>query len=134
MIATNDNEIKLYYNSNTSLGKQTYAYVSASEKKVFGIDTSATKVTGSQWAEIASKLKIAIGELINTEHPDFINVYGNDKIDLSEHDWLRVLEKHPETLAYPVLLMGDTCRVIKTPSEMVQYFEPDSTEKDVRQK
>ncbi|RKN78728.1 arsenate reductase family protein [Ulvibacterium marinum] len=133
IIASNDNEIKLYYSGKTSLGKQTYAYVSASAKKVLGIDVSKTKVTGSQWAEIAAGLNIPVGDLINTEHPDFIKSYGEEKIDLDEHDWLRVLEKHPETLAYPVMISGDVFRVLKTPSDFVKYMEPDSTAKDVRQ-
>ncbi|MDB4293436.1 hypothetical protein N9954_08525 [Maribacter sp.] len=133
IIATNDNEIKLYYSSETSLGKQTYAYVSASEKEVLGIDISKTMVTGSQWAEIATGLNIPVGDLINTEHPDFVNAYGEEKIDLDAHDWLRVLEKNPDTLAYPVMILGDVFRVLKTPSDFVKYMEPDSTDKDVRQ-
>tara|TARA_R110002167_G_scaffold222295_5_gene427235 strand:- start:74 stop:469 length:396 start_codon:yes stop_codon:yes gene_type:complete len=127
IIASNDNEIKLYYSSDTSLGKQTYAYVSASEKKIFGIDTSKTKVTGSQWAEIAAGLNIGVATLINTEHPNFINAYGEQKIDLDDHDWLRILEKHPETLAYPVLLIGNSFRLLKTPSDFLKYTKPDSS-------
>lgn len=122
IIASNDNEIKLYYSGNTSLGKQTYAYVSASVKKVLGIDVSKTKVTGSQWAEIATGLNISVGELINTEHPDFIKSYGEEKIDLAARDWLRVLNKHPETLAYPVMILGDAFHVLKTPSEFMKYM------------
>ena len=133
IIATNDNEIKLYYCGDNALGKQTYAYVSASAKKVLGIDVCKTKVTGSQWAEIATGLNIPVSELINTDHPDFISAYGEENLDLDAHDWLRVLEKHPETLAYPIMILGAVFRVLKSPSEFVKYMEPDSMDKDVRQ-
>lgn len=125
IIATNDNVIKLYFSSDTSLGKQTYAYIKATEKKLLGIDISKTNVTGSQWAEIAQGLNIRIGELINTDHPDFINAYGKEKIDLDEHDWLQVLDKHPDTLAYPVVVIGTFYGIIKTPSDSLKFIYPD---------
>ncbi|WP_445731403.1 arsenate reductase family protein [Mariniflexile sp.] len=131
IIATNENEIKIYYSSETSIGKQAYAYVSASEKKVLGIDVSKTKVPGSHWVEIADGLNIGgIQKLINREHPDFIKEYGDKKMDLDQHDWLRILEKHPETLAFPVVIMGKRMLMIKSPSDFVKYMEPDTTNQE----
>lgn len=126
VIATNKNEIILYYSSESTIGKQTLAYVSASEKKILAIDISKTKVTGTQWAEIASGLNVSISELINTEHPDFIKVYSNEKVDLEEHDWLRILDKHPETLVCPIIIIEDEFHMIKSPSDFVKYMESDT--------
>lgn len=53
IISSDKNQIKLIYNSNESLGKKTYGYFKASEKKVLAIDTSKTSITGTQWLEIA---------------------------------------------------------------------------------
>ncbi|MFD2290000.1 arsenate reductase family protein [Mariniflexile gromovii] len=127
MIATNNNEIKLYYSSETSIGKQTYAYVVSSEKKVLGVDISKTKVPGSHWVEIADGLNIEIQKLINMEHPDFIKQYGDKCIDLDQHDWLRILEKHPETLAFPVVIMEGKFIAIHSPSDFAKYLNPDTT-------
>ncbi|CAH8282140.1 hypothetical protein EV196_110113 [Mariniflexile fucanivorans] len=127
MIATNDNEIKLYYSSETSIGKQTYAYVTSSEKKVLGVDVSKTNIPGSHWAEIADGLNIEIHKLINTEHPNFVKNYGDKSIDLDQHDWLRILEKHPETLAFPIAIIGKKMVAIHSPSDFVKYMEPDTT-------
>ncbi|WP_372752539.1 arsenate reductase family protein [Mariniflexile sp.] len=129
MIATKDNQIKLYYSSETSIGKQTYAYVVSSEKKVLAIDVSKTKVPGSHWVEIADGLDIEINKLINRDHPDFVNQYGNKAIDLDQHDWLRILENHPETLAFPVVIMADKIVAIHSPSDFVKYMDPDSKNK-----
>ena len=49
VISTDENEIKLFFNSDSSIGKQIQAYVSASERKILTIDISKTKVTGTQW-------------------------------------------------------------------------------------
>lgn len=124
MISTHKDEIKLYYSSENAIGKQTYAYVSSSHKKVLGIDISKTKVPGSHWAEIAAGLNIEIQKLINREHPDFIKHYGDKKIDLDQHDWLRILENHPETLAAPIAIIGAEFIAIHSPSDIVKYLDP----------
>ncbi len=127
IIATDKNQIKLYYNSKNSLGKQTLSYVTSSEKKILGIDISKTKVPSSQWAEIAAGIGVTISDLIDTEHPDFIKTYGDKNIDLNENDWLKVLEQHPESLKFPIVILGDEFRFIKSPSEFSKFMEDDST-------
>ncbi|ALJ03701.1 hypothetical protein APS56_00405 [Pseudalgibacter alginicilyticus] len=126
MIATKENEIKLYYSSETPIGKQAYAYVSSSKKKVSAIDVSKTKVPGSHWVEIAHGLNLEVQKLINRNHPDFIKQYGNKTIDLDQHDWLRILESHPETLAFPIAITGTKLIAIHTPSDFVKYIDSDA--------
>lgn len=124
-IATDANKIILYYDSESSLGKQTHAYVMATEKEVLTIDISKTNVPGSHWAEMAEKLKLKIGDLIDREHPDFVQSYGNDKIDLDEDGWLKLLDKSPRVLAHPILFIGNSCYQVETPSQVAQYLESD---------
>lgn len=126
VIKKNDREIRFYYHSGTSLGKQTYAYVSSSEKKLLAIDISKTKVTGTQWAEIADNLGVEICDLINMDHPDFKEQYGSGKVDLDSENCLKVLDKNPIVLAYPIVLNGDKCVMIKSPSQFVSYLSTDT--------
>lgn len=126
VIAKDDKQITLFYNSETSVGKQTLGYVESSEEEILTVDISKTKVTGTQWAEIASNLKVGIGDLVDQEHPDFKKAYGPDNIDLDEHDWLRILEKTPSVLAYPVVMHGNRTLIIKNPSDFAKYIENDS--------
>ena len=124
-IATNGRKITLYYNSATSLGKQVYAYVYASEKNVQALDISKTKVTGTQWATIAEKLNISVSDLVNKEHPDFTKNYEKNS-DLSTDDWIKILNAHPECLKSSVAIIGDDYFLIETPSEFINLMEPDS--------
>lgn len=126
VIEKDERKITLYYHSETSLGKQTYAYVNTSEKKLLAIDISKTKVTGTQWVEIAENLGIKICDLINMEHPDFVAQYGDDKANLDYEGCLKILDKTPIVLAYPIILNGNTWRMIKAPSEFVSYLGADS--------
>ena len=121
-IATNKRENILYYHSGTTLGKQTLAYVEASDNKVLDIDISKTKVTGTQWAQIADGLRVHISDLVEKEHPDFVKNYGKTPVDLDDEDWLKVLENHPEVVTYPIVINGETFLQIKNPSDFAKFL------------
>ena len=124
VISTNDNEIKLYYNSENSLGKQTNAYVQSSDKKILAIDISQTKVTGTQWIELARHLGVRVDQLINKKHPDFSQTYSEDT-EMEEEDWLKILDKMPIVLTYPIAIIGQKYVQLKGPADFVKYMEPD---------
>lgn len=125
VISTDDNEIKLYYHSENSLGKQTNAYVQASNKKILTIDISKTKMTGTEWIELARNLGVTVDKLINKEHPDFTQNYGKHA-SMDEEDWLKVLDKKPIVLTYPIAIIGKKYVQLKGPADYVKYLEPDS--------
>lgn len=122
VIDTDDKKVTLYYHSGTSLGKQTLGYVVASKRKLLSVDISKTKVTGTQWAELADKLHMEVSDLIDREHPDFVKIYGSEPLDLDQHDWLKILEKNPEVLTYPIVVNGNEYLQIKNPSDFVKYL------------
>jgi len=127
IIATNDNKVALYYHSGTSLGKQTYAYFNSFEKDSLAIDIAKNKVPGSHWAEIADHLDLQISDLVDREHPDFVKTYGDEDVNLEEHDWLKLLEKSPQVLTYPIVIIGEKFVQVKNPSDLSKHFESDST-------
>ena len=126
VISKNKRKITLYYNSENSIGKQCYGYVQASEKKVLGIDISKTKVTGTHWAELAEKLNINVKDLINTDHSDFSKIYGDEKPNLETNDWLKILEKNPKLVQFPILIFGENYYQLKSGADFKKYIEPSS--------
>ncbi|OIQ23010.1 arsenate reductase family protein [Lacinutrix sp. MedPE-SW] len=130
-IATNQNETILYYNSNTSLGKQTLPYLEASDRKIRTIDISKTNVTGTQWASLANKLNIFIKDLVNKEHPDFKKNY-KDSTNLSEDDWIKILNANPETLKSPILIVGKKYYLIDTPSKVAPLLKTEGEDIDAQ--
>ena len=119
-------QITLYYSSENSLGKQINAYVESSEMKHLTIDISKTNVTGTQWAELAEGLHKQISDLINTDHPDFKEAYGDTHADLDDDDWLKILNKNPKLLKYPIIVKGEECIELKSASDFKHHMEPDS--------
>lgn len=126
VIAMDKKQITLYYSSETSLGKQLNAYVESSEKKHLTIDISKTKVTGTQWAELADGLGKQIAALVNNKHPDFKEEYGDSDANLNDDDWLKVLNKNPSLLKYPILVKSGQYIELKSASDFKHHMDPDS--------
>lgn len=125
LISTHKNMIKLYYSSESSIGKQTYGYVKASFKDLLAIDVTKTKVTGTQWKELAEQLEISIGDLVDQSHPIFIEKYSKD-VNLDEEGWIKILNNNPEVLNFPIVILGNTYYHIKNPSDIEKHLEPNS--------
>lgn len=126
VISKDINKITIYYHSGSSIGAQTHAYVQASEKKLHAVDVAKTNVTGTQWAELAQGLGVKIADLVDQDLPAFREKYGKEKVDLDEHDWMRVLEKEPQLLRFPVIINGEEYLQIKSAADFKKYIEPDS--------
>jgi len=84
-----------------------------------------SKVSDTQWIEIAAKLNIAVAELINKEHPDFTKNYDNKAV-LTDEDWIKVIQNNPEVLANSILVIEDKFYKIETPSQVRQLLSTNS--------
>ncbi|MBE14944.1 MAG: hypothetical protein ABNH00_10585 [Dokdonia sp.] len=125
IISKDNQQIKLYYHSENSIGKQLLGFVKSAKKEVLVIDIAKTNVPGTQWKEIADMLDLSISELIDTSHPDFVNAYS-DTVKMEAHDWMKVLDKYPQALCHPIVIVGEQAHRISTPSDFIQYIDPDS--------
>ncbi|MBD1260543.1 hypothetical protein HZY62_08075 [Maribacter polysiphoniae] len=126
VISKNNRKLTIYYHSGTSLGKQTYAYTKSSNKSLHAVDISKTKVTGTQWVELAEGLNKQVSDLVQNGHPDFIKKYGKEVLEMSQHDWLKILENAPEFLKYPIIIDGKDYLQIHSAAEFKKYIKPDS--------
>ena len=119
-------QITLYYSSENSIGKQLNAYVTSSGKDNLTIDISKTNVTGTQWAELADGLGKNISDLVNTDHPDFKDVYGEETINLDDDGWLKILNKNPSFLKNAIVIKSEDFIELTSASDFKQYMDPDS--------
>lgn len=117
--------IKLFYNSESSVGKQTLGYIQSTEKEILTVDTHKTMVTGTQWADLSENLGCQIADLVNKEHPSFTDNYDTD-VDLSDEDWIKVLQKHPEVFVYPIVIIGKDHYRIENPSDISKHLNIDT--------
>ncbi|GAA0871697.1 hypothetical protein GCM10009117_08430 [Gangjinia marincola] len=129
IIAKDDNQITLIYNPETSLGKQVRAYAASSKAVLQVVDLSNQTLADSEWAEISSLLGKPLRDIISQDHPIFREAYGNKEIQLTDdHDAIKLLNKHPEIVVYPILIRGDQTIQAKTYADVLKLIESDSAD------
>lgn len=115
-------EITCDYNSNSSTDKQTVGYLKSSEKSVLTIDISKQKITGTQWAELATRLNTNLKEIIDAN-----KIEGNLNA-FSDDDCITILRQNSDVLNGAIVFTEGKASQIKNPSKVLSFFESDSKE------
>ncbi|SDQ05144.1 arsenate reductase family protein [Flagellimonas zhangzhouensis] len=126
IIATDEREISMYYNGESSFSEQALAILEATEFKIRAVDITKDKVTATQWAEIADRLGVTGKDLVNTEHPNFIQSYGEHTNIESEEDWLKILSQNPKVIQGPILLHGERAFQAKALGDLFVFLDQES--------
>ena len=113
--------INLYYNSKNKLDKKVLAYLQDLDKKLLAIDVNKTNVSGTKWADISQNLNISVEDLI-----DKSLVKNDDNANYETHDWLKVLDKTPEALKFPIVIHNNNYTLIKDAQEALSFIESSS--------
>ena len=122
VIAKDDKQLTIYFNSESIIGKQTLAYITSSSKEIRAIDITKENLTGTQWAELADKLEVELSDLIDTQQPKFKNTYGEQDVNLDENDWIKILQGEPDLITWPIVINGNQFLLIKNPSDVVKHI------------
>ena len=117
-IATSDRQITLFYSSKSVRAKQTLAYAKAEGLPFQEIDILKTKLTGTQIAELADRLRINIEDLVNQEHPAYTTHFEHH--DFSSDDWIKMIRHNPEIMKQPIALRGNKTILVETPSDIIK--------------
>ena len=120
IFSNHKNQIICIYNSTNNIHKQTFAYVNASTKKLLALDVTKTPITGSQWVEIAERLKKDIKNLV-----DF-NSISERKDSISKEDCIKILGHNPNALLGTIVFNKDKAMQITNPSKVINFISADS--------
>ena len=123
VIATNKNQLTFIYSSNTHEGKRTLGYLSGINKPYLTIDLAKTKVSDTQWVEIARKLNVSVGDLVEKSQ---MNTEIESTADFDETDWIKVIQNNDSVIIHPIAIMGDRIAQIMEAREIMAFFEVDS--------
>lgn len=128
VLAKNHRQLTVYYDSKSELGKKVRAHAESANLQVLTIDLLENNLTGTEWTEIAEMLGVTVDQLIDQDHPIFKELYGNDKVDLDENSAIKILEKNPETLVFPIGVRGNKAKQVKHSNGLKDLFDTDTGE------
>ncbi len=123
VIARSENQLTLIYSSNTRVGRHTLSYLTAIDEKYLAIDIAKTKVSGTQWAEIADALGVKVGDLVDKRELD---LSSESTAEFSSDDWIKIIQKDDSVISRPIAIKGKRTMQIDNPTEILEFFEVDS--------
>jgi len=127
MISKNNNQINLYYHPEHRLAKKCIAIANANKAKVLAIDISKTRVSQTDWSEIARLLDVSVIELLDLEHEYIISKFGKTP-DVDEFSALKIIQNNPEVIHSPIALRKDKVVVADTARDILKLQDPDTGE------
>ncbi len=121
VLARDDREFILIYSHNSRVGKHALAYLQGVKDKLNAIDISKTKVSDTQWTEIAKALNCTVGDLIDKRL-----VKDGDTSNYGTNDWLKILQNNDEVLSHPIAIKGTKTKQIANGPDVLKFFDVDS--------
>ncbi|MGM0636418.1 MAG: arsenate reductase family protein [Bacteroidota bacterium] len=125
VIARNKHQITLYFHPDSQLGTKSLAVAKSSNAKVHTVDLSKTKLTGTEWAELADLLNKNIQELIEKEHPAYTDKYEKN-VDLDKDSAIKILQNSPEVMSFPIAVRGEKAVQATNSTSLLSLQDSDS--------
>ena len=121
ILSNDQRQITLIYNGNHGLHRRVRALCTATKKALLTLDISQEKISQTLWAAIESYFPGNLNEVI-----DLYEIEGQPAANYSQHDLMKILEKNPDSLAFPLLFHQGECHIIKQEAEVLRFINVDS--------
>lgn len=127
MISKDNKQINLYFHPEHRLAKKCIAIANANKAKVLPIDTSKTRVSQTDWSEIARLLNISVVELVDLEHEVITSKFGKTP-DVDEFSALKIIQNNPEVIKSPIALRKEKVVIADTARDILKLQDYDTGE------
>lgn len=112
------NELFLYYDSNSPVGKQTLALAKTCCNHIRDEDWNSNTLSRTQWEEIIELLKVKPEDVM--DHGSELFIEKIDGHQIGEDDLLELLVHNTELLRYPIAIHGNRGVLVKTPTDVLK--------------
>jgi arsenate reductase len=115
---TQENEILVYYDKNSSRAKKVLAYARSISRHVNEVEYHRTSFTPTMWRSLLNRLDLSAKSILNKAHPYYQSeVRGRD---FNEEDWLNILINNPDLIKAPIVVKGKRAILCNNPQDILQ--------------
>ena len=117
------NEILLYYDPDTSIGKKVRAYAQSLSPNINDVEYHKTRFTPTIWRQILQMLDLKPKQLLNKSHPYYQTHIRGRLFD--DEDWLNVISRNPDLLIAPIAIKGNRAILCTNPMDVYKLSQVD---------
>ena len=125
VLSENERQLNFYYYPEHKISKKALAYAESSDAKLNAIDIKKTKVTGTQWVELAEMLGVKVTDFLEKDHPAFKEKFDK-ATEVGTEDAVKILQNNPELLVFPIATRGKKAIYVKMMTDILKLTKADS--------
>ncbi|MBK7406720.1 MAG: glutaredoxin [Saprospirales bacterium] len=118
---TNQRELLIYYNPESSAHRRTVAYAQSLSKYVRAYSFEKAPSTETSWQQILQALDIPPKELLNKAHPYYQQHIRGCEFD--EACWLKVIQNNPDLIRAPIAMRGKRAIFCENATDILKLIE-----------
>lgn len=124
-LSENERQLNFYYYPDHKISKEALAYAESSDAKLNSINIEKTKLTGTQWVELAEMLGVKVADFLEKDHPIFKEKFDKDA-EVGTEDAVKILQNNPELLIFPIATRGNKAIYVKMMTDILKLTKTDS--------
>ncbi len=117
---TKEQEVLLYYDPTTSVGKKTRAFAHSLANHVKDVEFHKTKFTTTMWRQVLNMLKLEPKRLLDKSHPYYQEHIRGRNFD--EEGWLNILSNNPDIIRSPIVIKGSKAVLCDNPTDIYRLL------------
>jgi arsenate reductase-like glutaredoxin family protein len=125
VLSENERQLNFYYYPGHKISKEALAYAESSDAKLNAVNIEKTKVTGTQWVELAEMLGVKVTDFLEKDHPAFKEKFDKDA-EIGTEDAVKILQNNPELLVFPIATRGKKAIHVKMMTDILKLTKPDT--------
>lgn len=113
---TQDNEMLIYFQPDSSVGKKTLAYAQTLVKHVRSFSMEKNPLTPTLMKSLLYKLEVDPKSILNKADPYYqANIRGRD---FTMESWLNILVNNPQLIKAPIVFWGEKAMLVENPTDI----------------
>ncbi len=113
------NELIIYFDPSSNMGKQTRAIAQTISNNINLIDYHKQPLTTTLWKDIINMLDLKPKDLLDKSRKDYQEKIAGNTFTMS--GWLEVLMNNPQMIKAPIAIFQNKAILCKKPTDLLQF-------------
>ncbi len=115
----NKDTVTIIYKGNNRSDEEAVGYARPLKEHSFELDLTKDNLTSTQLMEIANKLGVSVGDLVDRQSDMYKEKFNG--MDFDDNNWLTLLTQNPELLRTPIVFNGERGMIVESGRDVIKF-------------